>query len=253
MIMKKIFLILTLILFMVSQVHAYDPLLIFSGMPAAGGAPACEYTTVDFTSPAWTEMDAESDINITSSTVTWTSMDSDTTSYVYYDYGAGYFNTDLTVRMQLNYVRSDDNALVGYYALSNMVSTGTNDTGDGFTIRVYESASADYIEIRLRENGSNTDEDWWNGVIENGGSPYYLTLMRDDDAGTNSTGLWTLYICTTAYCVDGVNLQDTLVINSAAGEQNDFRYMYTVRSYSGSGGRYNSGSIVNLEWKECLD
>ena len=35
--MRKIFLTLTLILFMVSQVHAYDPLLIFSGMPAAGG------------------------------------------------------------------------------------------------------------------------------------------------------------------------------------------------------------------------
>ena len=37
--MRKIFLTLTLILFMVSQVHAFDPLLIFSGMPAAGGAP----------------------------------------------------------------------------------------------------------------------------------------------------------------------------------------------------------------------
>ena len=53
MIMKKIFLILTLILFMVSQVHAYDPLLIFSGMPAAppsGQSFSDDFATDPFTS-----------------------------------------------------------------------------------------------------------------------------------------------------------------------------------------------------------
>ena len=161
------------------------------------------------------------------------------TVYIYKDFGADYFSGDFSHRFIVNASAFDNsihsypaqwmvgNAVGDEYALSTSV--------DVQMFRFYEATDTVYgMQVLIYEDGSQADEDQFTSPLLN--TDYYVTIDRDDDGGANNTGQLTVYICTTNYYGEaGASLQDTLTVDSSAGEQNDFRYLYVYASLNDGG------------------
>ena len=103
---------------------------------------------VDFTSPAYTEVDPDGVLTVTSNKVDSSGLDGDSNdSYVYYDYGAGFFG-DVWSHVHEGYCNSsstfDDR--VAIWALAN----GVNDMVD-----LAGSTDVIYIVYEDRDTGSS--------------------------------------------------------------------------------------------------
>jgi len=202
----------------------------------------------------YTEVDANSKISVTADRVTWAGTGNGETSYVYDDKGAGHFSGDFAHRFLLRMGSSSAYwAWIGAYCLSTHVGTISGMAGagaDAVAIRPRRVSSSEYrIYLYLYEAGSGTS-DVWSGAA--GDTVYYVTVSRDDDAGANSTGRYTCTICTGNYYGEsGASLQDTLTLDSSAGEQNDFRYVYAVTG-NGNGEDYYAsyGYLEDLDLQE---
>ena len=182
----------------------------------------------DFTT--YTEVDGGNDITIDSATmVSWGNLNtrSHHTSYVYKDKGIDHFSGDLTHEFWIRFGDPGAEQQGTFWMLANMV-------GDRYSVvAANEDAHALFsyhtdgrLCLQIIENGSKV-EDWWLGASNL--VDYYIRIIRDDDGGVNNAGRLTAYIRTGSH--SGV-LQDTLVVDSSVGEQNDFRYLYAVASYN---------------------
>jgi hypothetical protein len=96
------------------------------------------------------------------------------------------------------------------------------------------------IRLEVMENGSATQDPY----SASSGTTYYITLSRDDDGGENSTGQVTAEIRTGSHTG---TLQETLTVDCAAGEQNDFQYLYVPSCYDDGASQSSDGFIRNLD------
>ena len=206
--------------------------------------------TEDFTT--YTEVDPGSDITITEDRVSWDLVPNPVVGYVYDDKGAGHFDGDFEHRFKLymSSTNTDYYSLTCAWGLSTSIGNykaWLDDSSDAASVRVRRTATLDYyIQFYLVEAGSSTG-DVWDGPA--GDTTYYCTVDRDDDGGANSTGLYTLYVCTGNYYGEtGATLQDTMTNVSSSGEQNDFRYVYGQHGYG-----YNESYYESTGWLEDLD
>jgi hypothetical protein len=210
-------------------------------------------TLEDYTT--YTEVDQGSDITVAANTITITGFLSRTqTGYVYKDKGAAHFSGDFTHRLKVNISAIQTNTIAVVWGLSNTVGDekGWRDASDdSICIRFATAISWERIYLVLDENGSSPSNDYYQGWSTS--TDYYLTIDRDDDGGSNSTGLYTLYICTTNYYGEGgAVLVDTLTAQSSAGEQNDFQYCYGLAGYDdNSPSPTVSGTIKDLDLGEA--
>jgi hypothetical protein len=101
------------------------------------------------------------------------------------------------------------------------------------------------------ENGSLSIDE--NNLFEDG-VWHYIRIVRDDDGGVNGTGQLKAYIATCDYDDNGGALEDTLVLDCGAGEQNDFRYIYAMATYNDVTPNYTiDGGIANLNLEETVN
>lgn len=204
--------------------------------------------TEDFTT--YTEVDPDTVITVIAAKVSWDDLDPrDVESLVYDDKGAGHFSGDFTHLFEIDLSGfSSDNQLVGYWVLANMVGDLFDMAGasaDGHCFYLYTTGDLHSLRLGAIENGAfNVDE--WDSAAQ--ATTYYITLDRDDDAGANSTGQLTAYIRTSSHEGD---LQDTLVQDCAAGEQNDFRYIYALSTFDNNDNKGTiDGFTENLDLQE---
>lgn len=186
----------------------------------------------DFTT--YTEFDEGSDITVDSATkVSWLALETRrNTGYVYKDKGVNHFNGDFTHKFEMQFSNVGDTAHVSYWLLANAIGDfeALRVAGEDFyAFRLYDSTEELYLSIY--ENGSVTN-DGWAPPGPQASTTYYIEIVRDDDGGANNTGRLTAYIRTGSH--SGA-LQDTLVVDCAAGEQNDFRYLYCASTRDSSG------------------
>lgn len=207
----------------------------------------CSFTEEDFSNVAWVEVDEHNEITKTDAdTITWVQLDRDATSYVYKDFTASYFDGDLTARFSCQFTNTYM-AIIGHFGLFNEVDHLNSIAGDGVSFKHYHDSTTSHFYLTVYENGGST-HDYWDAPVA--GITYYITVTRDDDGGANNTGQWNAYIRITNHAGE---LKDTLTLDCAAGEQNDFQYMYAVQSFDDvNGDRDADGFIDTLEWKECL-
>ena len=98
------------------------------------------------------------------------------------------------------------------------------------------------LHIVLLENGTERFSTKVGTLV---GEPYYVTFTRDDDGGTNGTGLYTMTVREGSHT--GTVL-GTVSISASAGEQNDFTYILCPAAYNNAdGSSQSSGSVSNLE------
>ena len=163
------------------------------------------------------------------------------TGWIYQDYGAGYFNGDVTFTVKFNCTALI--SIPSFFSFLTLRNVSGVAGGDGYGIT---DSSDDAIRCVLREdagdvgallisvyeNGSSADSDTTEDTYGIALSQdYYITVTRDYDGGSNSTGLYTMYVCQTNYYGEaGADLKDTLSVESSAGEQNDYRYLYVAMS-----------------------
>jgi hypothetical protein len=210
-------------------------------------------TLEDFTT--YTEVDENGEITVAANTITMAGTFQPKTefAYVYDDKGVNHFSGDFTHRLKVNATTLGLGASTSVYSLANAIGDckDRRDAGeDGIHIWIGNWSGATRMYLVLDENGSSPSNDY--GAISTG-TDYYLTIDRDDDGGVNSTGRYTLYICTTNYYGEaGASLVDTLICDSSAGEQNDFRYVYGLASYDDGGDTSAiAGTIKDLDLGEA--
>lgn len=198
----------------------------------------------DFTT--YTEVDPNNHITVTASKVTFTDLARNEDAYIYKDYGVDHFNGDFTHKFEIAYTEVTDNGVVGFWNMANAV-----DDFRGLTL-----ANEDFIlmynlennfSLAVVENGVNVDEDISPSAT---GNVHYVTLDRDDDGGANNTGRYTAYIRTGSHTGP---LFDTLIVDSSAGEQNDFRYLLTSQTSNNGSANDMSGFVQNLDLQEAAD
>jgi hypothetical protein len=174
------------------------------------------YTDIDFTDPAWTEVDPGSEITVAATKVSWTALPMDTDSYVYYDYGAGYFSADF--RHEFTLCWTSDGA------------------GDYFRLSTFRSGAEYRIQLSESDGGAvTTDYEDMTAV-----GTWYITIIRNEAIGTHGT-LYA-YIYTDS---DRTILHSRLEVELNTSKK-DFRYLFACNTYNNGAAFENTGYGENL-------
>ena len=195
----------------------------------------------DFTT--YTEVDPNSAIAVAANTITST-VDSDETAYVYKDFGVDHFAGDFEhlVGVKCN-SELLNNTFSQFWMLANDVEDSFASFSNGHS-HIAVGVRDDIEEIRLQECDSGSVYlDTFRLTV---GTQYYLTIKRDETAGTYGTMY--VYIFTDAA---RTTLADTLTVALHTSKK-DFRYLFSVNTWDNSiGGRATDITITNLDLQEA--
>lgn len=188
----------------------------------------------DFTT--YTETDPDSVITVDANTVSWVNLDSrDVTSMVAYDKGVNHFDGDFEHKFSCKFTNAAQFNLPVHWALTNSYNTNDdlNDmiiNDEDLFIFYFYHGDENVLQFGLQiiEDGEQ-NADAWTSALDN--VVYFIRITRDDDGGANNTGQLKAYIATGNYDDEAGSLQDTLSLDCAVGEQNDFQYIYPLLSF----------------------
>jgi hypothetical protein len=184
----------------------------------------------------YTEVDAGNNIVISTSKVTFTSLNRGSISYVYKDKGVDNFDSDFIHEFKFRYLGASSYAYGWTYPwfLSNVISHEYICL-EALGLR-FESKK---FTLQQKINGSSYDSNQFTTEIN---VDYFLTIERDESVGTYGT----LY-CRIYSDEARTNLLHTLTLLLQQAKQ-DFRYFYALCNrgvYSGTW-TYHSGSAEDL-------
>jgi hypothetical protein len=202
----------------------------------------------DFTT--FTESDEGNDVTIDSATkVSWVNLYvNQQTAYLYKDKGVDHFSGDFTHKFELYFSELGYFHTLTHWMLANIVGDLkelVDASEDGCCIYALNDFwDNEDLKLAVVENGGQT-VDTWAAPGPQLSTLYFIEIVRDDNGGANNTGRYTAYIRTGSHT--GV-LQDTLVVDSSAGEQNDFRYLYALATYDNADNwEVSDGYTQNLD------
>jgi hypothetical protein len=174
-----------------------------------------------------------------------------TDSYLYWDFGAGYFDGDFVHRFRMTPVATG--GTTPYCALWGLANTvddfeGIDIAGGDYLAALLVYSGGYLLQLRICENGNVTLSPGGNVSISFG-TEYYVTMERDDDAGANGTGQITMRVYTGNYYGEsGASEVATRTVDCSAGEQNDFQFLYPLSTFNtGTAGRYLSADCYDLD------
>jgi hypothetical protein len=217
------------ILFHILGVLLILSLLIVPSLAIPGAANATAYE--NFT--AYTEVDSGGDITVTSSNVSWDTMDRGATSYVCKDYGIGHFG-DFEQDLTINLSYAATWAIQGFWSLSNI----SNPTYSA----LYNAASGfglfmmDGVTLHLSDYDVHADND--DTMTVTIPFTYYVTFQR------------IAYILTCSLYSDSGRtvLVDTLSIHCT---DTTFRYLGVGNSGQAGSAQVSTGYSENLDLQEA--
>jgi hypothetical protein len=192
---------------------------------------------------SYTEVDPSNNWTVEETKLTCTNMNRQTQdSYVYKDYGTGYFDGDLECFFDLNL------GTVGNIVISNCLAF-TNDLDDMYAIDVANKSMAcvqvfgitgteDRMYIADVDEGNSQG----SAALElNEGTQYYLTFIRDESVTTY--GQYQLYAYDDA---ERTSLVEAVTRN-ALGSKKDYRYVMAGQSYGNFNASPSSWVTENLD------
>jgi hypothetical protein len=207
--------------------------------------------TEDFTT--YTHQDT-TELTITATKVSWDELDRDADVWCYADKGAAHFAGDFTHTLDVQLIDMDATSIAYNWVLSNAVDdwTGldaaTGEAADAYGLRSYYDGSIRTLTLRMIQDSAVTSD---TSVALADSTTYYLTITRDDDGGANGTGQLTCEIHTGALHPGGAHV-DLLSLDSSAGEQNDFRYIFACNCHNSGGSNIPcDGYTENLDLNEA--
>jgi hypothetical protein len=200
----------------------------------------------------WTESDTGGFLTVAASSVTWDDLPrQQANTYVYTNCNeAGDFTHQFIYTSGADAQVELNSWIYPYVIRSNVVQPDTA-SGDAFAIYAVRNATGLLLVARLREAGADAAFDISTALSYS--TEYYITVTRDDDGGANNTGQIVVDISTGNYGGLGGSNVDTLTVDCAVGEQNDYSYAM-VAAARGSGGTYTQDGIVsNLDFNPSED
>jgi hypothetical protein len=179
----------------------------------------------------YTVVDPDGELSVSTNGVNVADYDRDNPTYIYKDYGAGFFApaTDFSHRFEI--MQDNDNGSASYYWF--MLANSVGSAFDLFT------ADAAYVAIswyqtraylRVGEDGREEVNDSTDAAALVAGTTHYVTLSLDADGGTGN-GAYTAVIRTGSH---GGTVVDTLT-KSLLDPYPGFRYLYTTNGWQGLG------------------
>lgn len=197
----------------------------------------------DFTT--YDETDEGDNVTVAQNKVSWEDLARDETSHVSSDKGVNHFGGDFEHLFECQYSGANGWEIHSYWAIANVQQNMKEIDDAGGDYQAFTNANEEF-KLKVIENGGTSDDTWADPVS---GTTYYITLARDDDGGANNTGQLTAEIRITSHSGE---LKATLTVDCAAGEQNDFRYVFGLMSYDdGEGSAWADGYTENLDLQEA--
>ena len=176
----------------------------------------------------YTEVDSNNRLTVISSKVTFAGLQKGDDAWVYYDFGANYFDGDFEHLLEVYLDASDAWGFGSVWALTNTID-GTYDiaaaNGDYLIVAIGKDASNYRIQIRELDGGTKYSDTY----VPSLDTLYYLKVKRDEAVGTYGT----LY-CYIYDDADRTSLVDTLTITLHSSKK-DFRYFFALLSHGQSG------------------
>ncbi len=195
----------------------------------------------------FTELDPNFRLVQTLTRSSWTNLTNAETAYVHKDYTENHFNEDLNQQFEIYMTSVTLQGVSLVWMLANAVDRKAALIVDDEDFVFIDWTYSDDFRLRLYENGNQVDyETSLKSMVT--GELYFLTLIRADTGGSNSTGLYTLYIRTDSH---SGTLVDIISVECSEGEQKDFRYLYAPGATS-SGSGNTTGYIQNLNLNEAV-
>ena len=198
---------------------------------------------------AYTEVDQASDITITPTRITVTTITRAAISYVYYDKSVGHFSGDFEHLNEVYYDAGSpaNYARCGMWAITNSVETWVAMlTGErsGLCYQLYQQTTSEW-RINLVEGDSGVQyTDYYVCALD---KLYYTKVKRDEAVG--EFGTLYLYIYDDS---DRTNLLDTLELPLHTSKK-DYQYIYGLQNFgSFSGAEYLTGYCQNLDLQEVI-
>lgn len=202
----------------------------------------------NFTS--FTEVDPNSKITKTASTITVAALSRNEDAYVYKDFDVDYFLGNFEIDFALNVGSYGGlGSGVGYLiAMSNAVEELrwlylNRATEHFWYVYIASALGGGNVQIGIQfYNGGDPPVNDLTGYILSQGTDYYVTVKRDESVGTYGT----MYL----YLYDDAartNLLDTLTLTIPNSKVN-FRYLYGVQTYNSGGATYHwTGTVSDLD------
>ena len=190
----------------------------------------------------WTEVDLNSHISISESSVTFSALQRGESAYVYKDKGINYFSGNFSNSFTLMMSDYAVYPQINIWALANLVGAfqdGTFDDADILCLILTHSTEPNEFNIAFMETHNGTEHQ--SGVYTiNKDIEYYLTVYRDTSIGTYGT----LY-CSFYSDIERNILLDTISV--ALHTIVDYRYIYAIQTMGlGSTNDLGSGYIKDL-------
>lgn len=173
----------------------------------------------------YTEVDGGSSLSRTDTLLTVSGMGMDENTYLYYDFGAGYFEKDIHCYFKINISSYESGASWIVAMFANDANNPVNIEGAGgdyIAIRIYESGGELFAVLRQCNSGSVT-EGTAVDIDHLAGDDAYLMVTRRE--GRNQ---FSFYITPEAdwHYDPGERMDDFTLVDTI-----DFRYFYAVSSY----------------------
>lgn len=198
----------------------------------------------------FTEEDGSGYVTLTSTDVQWANSNNGTTTYVYWDGAANYFDGnykfdfEFTITSTTNYGDQYLFALANDLKAIGSLLNESGEYGDCHAVHFNEWQGEIALTERHGTAAGNIQETNQTGFST--GTTYYATIWRDESIGTNGT-LY-LEIFSNSARTTQVGSTFSLTLN----EKQDFRYFYSYSSmlYAGppGGETGETGNWVNYTW-----
>lgn len=192
--------------------------------------------TEDFTS--YTEVDPQSAITLSEDDITFSSLNNDNNSYVYYDYGADYFgNISQRFNFQISDHTGNHNTVI--WGLTNSVSVAYPQYDTSECIMLSE-LDGTHIRVWLASTYNNQSDgdhiDHQDDICEYG-ETYYVQVVRSID-GTLSASF---------YSDNYITLIETMSVD-LYGSPDNWRYLQMLSTYDlGEAGVSATGVVSDLD------
>ena len=190
----------------------------------------------------YTEVDPGSDLSIITSQVSISTLRArNNSTYVYYDFGADYFDGDFEVQFSVYLSLFANSQILDTFVLANEVGDSYSRSGNELSYRLQTNGSGNQT-ANLRErysSGASTDSD--SGTILSKDNVIYYTIKRDSSVGTYGTLYCFVYSDSARN-----NLSTTFSVRLHSAES--YRYLYILSAYNdGANSNATSGQIDDLK------
>jgi len=172
---------------------------------------------------SFNELDAESKLTVTASSVTATSLANDDTAYVRKSFGAGYFSADFEHSFKFAYSYANSTPTLHLWGVTTGTDTPSTEIAAGTGTYIYLTLETTG-KLTVNEGAAGSNHATSTLTTISAGNDYFFRICRDEATGTHGT----LYV----YIYKDITCQVLLEkLGVSLSAKTDFTYLYVLAAY----------------------